>query len=358
MYKLEGLDFGMSPTSSFVDHNKNSMTFIDYYKTKHNIQIKTSDQPLLLYKDRKTNKEIYLIPELCGMTGLNARQRNDFNTMKQLATITKPEPSKRLLECQDLIVAIEKNEKVNEYLKKWNISIEKDPMKLEGIRLDPGNFVMGSEGNRRIEIALKNSGDLDRQIQRKMFKQPNVERWAIFTSKRDEESCHKFADCISECLQTFDFKMRQPRIFTIESNSFNEWKRRLENELNESVQAVVLILSGPKKAAPLYNDLKHLLLTKIPIPSQVVLTKTLQGKGLRSICNKILIQICAKIGGIPWFFFFNFYFSYFNFLFIFLFHLILFFKIFFFLNKILLKEIIGILTLINIKTKFLLKKFK
>ena len=36
------------------------------------------------------------------------------------------------------------------------------------------------------------------------------------------------------------------------------------------------------------------------IPSQVIQTKTLDGKGLRSICNKILIQICAKIGGIPW----------------------------------------------------------
>jgi aubergine-like protein len=24
------------------------------------------------------------------------------------------------------------------------------------------------------------------------------------------------------------------------------------------------------------------------------------GKGLRSICNKILVQINAKVGGIPW----------------------------------------------------------
>ena len=38
-----------------------------------------------------------------------------------------------------------------------------------------------------------------------------------------------------------------------------------------------------------------------PIPSQVVLTSTIQaGKNLRSIVNKILIQICAKVGGTPW----------------------------------------------------------
>jgi len=42
-------------------------------------------------------------------------------------------------------------------------------------------------------------------------------------------------------------------------------------------------------------------LTEFPIPSQVVLCGTIsKGKNLRSIMNKILIQINAKIGGIPW----------------------------------------------------------
>jgi aubergine-like protein len=51
----------------------------------------------------------------------------------------------------------------------------------------------------------------------------------------------------------------------------------------------------------LYDDVKRFLLTDFPIPSQVVLTSTIQkGKNLRSIVNKILIQINAKIGGIPW----------------------------------------------------------
>lgn len=37
------------------------------------------------------------------------------------------------------------------------------------------------------------------------------------------------------------------------------------------------------------------------MPSQVVLAATIsKGKNLRSIVNKILIQINAKIGGIPW----------------------------------------------------------
>ena len=39
----------------------------------------------------------------------------------------------------------------------------------------------------------------------------------------------------------------------------------------------------------------------MPVPSQVVLHNTIsRGKNLRSIVNKILIQMNAKLGGCPW----------------------------------------------------------
>lgn len=67
------------------------------------------------------------------------------------------------------------------------------------------------------------------------------------------------------------------------------------------MQAVVLLLPGQKGKCTLYDDVKRYLLTDFPVPSQAVLTGTIQrGKNVRSIVNKILIQINAKIGGIPW----------------------------------------------------------
>ena len=51
----------------------------------------------------------------------------------------------------------------------------------------------------------------------------------------------------------------------------------------------MLLLPGPKKAAPLYTDLKRLLISEKGAASQVILTKTLGGKGIRSICNKVLV---------------------------------------------------------------------
>jgi len=79
------------------------------------------------------------------------------------------------------------------------------------------------------------------------------------------------------------------------------WRKELQSKMNNNVQAVVLLLPGQKGKCTLYDEVKRFLLAEFPVPSQAVLTGTIsRGKNLRSIVNKILIQINAKIGGIPW----------------------------------------------------------
>jgi aubergine-like protein len=64
---------------------------------------------------------------------------------------------------------------------------------------------------------------------------------------------------------------------------------------------VLCILNGAKGKGQFYNEIKRFLFTKLSIPSQVILLSTiLKGKNLRSIYNKVFMQICAKVGGEPW----------------------------------------------------------
>ena len=69
------------------------------------------------------------------------------------------------------------------------------------------------------------------------------------------------------CIETFDYEVCKPREFPIRSNKFDDWREVIERSLNSTVQAVVLILPGAKGKAPLYDDLKRLLINKIPVPS-------------------------------------------------------------------------------------------
>jgi len=51
---------------------------------------------MIVNRDRKTKKEIYLVPECCYMTGLTDAMRNDFHLMKDISLTTKCEPGVRL----------------------------------------------------------------------------------------------------------------------------------------------------------------------------------------------------------------------------------------------------------------------
>lgn len=49
-----------------------SMTVPQYYKEKYNISIGNTSQPLLISRNRnrKDTSKVYLVPELCLMTGI------------------------------------------------------------------------------------------------------------------------------------------------------------------------------------------------------------------------------------------------------------------------------------------------
>ena len=64
------------------------MTLVEYYKSRYNLVIKDTKQPLILSMpkaaDRRAGQDgpILLVPELCNMTGLSDDQRANFKLMK------------------------------------------------------------------------------------------------------------------------------------------------------------------------------------------------------------------------------------------------------------------------------------
>lgn len=164
-------------------------------------------------------------------------------------------------------------------------------------------MIMGKQqnGERNKFDITENTMDIDRKIQAQMYQQPSLSKWGIFYCENDTKTAKSFIDTMGKCFDTIQYDSNRPREFAIRGNNFREWEKTLRDNLNPEVQCVVLLLPGAKGKAPLYDDLKRLLLKDLPVPSQVVLSNTIsRGKNVRSICSKILIQMCAKIGGEPW----------------------------------------------------------
>ena len=101
-YKVDDIDWEMSPGSKFVDHNGEEKSFVDYYKKHYGITIKDEKQPMLINRAKKKTAEeadvaklIALVPELCNLTGLTDQMKNDFRVMKDVALFTRVTPNQR-----------------------------------------------------------------------------------------------------------------------------------------------------------------------------------------------------------------------------------------------------------------------
>jgi aubergine len=71
-YRINDIEWNASPLSTF-SYQKGKSTYLQYYAMQHHLQIQDRTQPLLFHKPRRKNADrIYLIPELCSMTGLYA----------------------------------------------------------------------------------------------------------------------------------------------------------------------------------------------------------------------------------------------------------------------------------------------
>ena len=69
---------------------------------------------------------IYLVPELCFMTGLSEEQRANFQLMKALGDYTRQDPKRRTESLMKFSNRINTNPEIQKELAAWNLEFSKD----------------------------------------------------------------------------------------------------------------------------------------------------------------------------------------------------------------------------------------
>ena len=109
----------------------------------YNKDIKDTNQPLAISKNRRTGMEVALIPELCEMTGLTDSMRANFNLMKEVNTVLHKGGDARINEVKNLIAEIMEMPNARKLMDEWKIKFDTEPIQAEGVRLNAGNVIMG-----------------------------------------------------------------------------------------------------------------------------------------------------------------------------------------------------------------------
>lgn len=87
-YRIDDIDFESNPTSTFPSA-RGEVSYVDYYKSHYNIEIKDLKQPLLISrkeqrvegKDEPAVLTFCLIPEISYLTGITDELRADFKVI-------------------------------------------------------------------------------------------------------------------------------------------------------------------------------------------------------------------------------------------------------------------------------------
>ncbi|XP_072409954.1 piwi-like protein 2 isoform X1 [Chiloscyllium punctatum] len=304
-YRIDDIDWDKAPTSYFRMADGTDITFCNYYSQAYGITIQDLNQPLLVYRPKQKygpqgqpiQSEILLVPELSFMTGIPDQMRKDFRAMKDLAVQINLSPEQHHMALRKLLNNIKKNGIVQEELAHWGLVIDEDIYKTEGRILPPEKIIVrcrsfpsGADVNWSREV-----------VREKVISAATLQCWALLYTKQSATHAKDLVSFMSKVAEPIGITFQQPAFIELKDDRTQTYVRTLQSYLgsNDSVKLVVCIVTGNRD--DLYHAIKKLCCVQSPVSSQVINVRTVsQTVRMRSICQKILLQINCKLGGELW----------------------------------------------------------
>ena len=279
------------------------MDYREYYLQKHDKKIEDGDQPLLVsmpkLKERRGGNDgpVFLVPELCFMTGLTDEQRANFRLMKAMAEYTRQTPDKRVETLNNFSQRINNNPEIKQVLDDWNLKFCQDLQKFQARILKP-ETIHGAKGF-KFNYA-ENNADWGKAFNRwQVVSTVSVPNWSIVYSKKDEAATLNFVKLLLQAGPPAGIPLAQPRMFAIADNRPNTYMMQLNKVVDEKPAIVMVVV--PNNKGEHYHAVKKLCCVEKPTPSQVMTYSVIsREKGLGSVASKVAMQMGCKLGAEPW----------------------------------------------------------
>jgi aubergine-like protein len=320
-YVVSDIAFNTSPRTGVFQTPEGSLSVDEYFQKKYLLHIKDKNQPLLVSKLRQKNgkrEDVYLVPELCSLTGLPSELREDRTAMKQLAAYTKLTPEQRAREAERLLRCFSRPEKfeggngpkcrgddksrgmggcsAEKLLQDWHLEIDMAPKEVEG-RVLPAQ-----------EIQLANSRSLKVNEAGQFFFKERVmsplafDKWLLVHSERDTSLAEQFVSVLYKAAQTFGIAINYPKYIRCSGVRAKDIIVALESGQPNYAAAQMIVFVLPPPSYGEYASLKkYATQHNPPLLTQMVKSKTLQNaKNLMAVCSKLVLQMNAKRNGQLW----------------------------------------------------------
>ncbi|XP_055531352.1 protein aubergine-like [Wyeomyia smithii] len=305
-YMVNDVEFNTTPESRF-DTQSGSMSFIQYYKTRYNIDIRDPRQPMLISRskprDIRAGKPecICLIPELVRATGITDEMRKNFNLMRAVADCTRLAPDRRIERLEAFNRRLHQSQPSSEVFDFWKTELDRRLVEVPG-RVLPQEIIYFQD--EQSGTPAGETADWQMAFRKNaMTVSIPLLNWFVLIPNKSERLVADFMSCLKQAAKGMRFQMQDPQFVTMPNDSPAVYVEHLSSVIQRDPQLIMCLVSNDK--ADRYAAIKKKCYVDRAVPTQVIKERTITPKGgnvrtLMSVATKVAIQINCKLGGIPW----------------------------------------------------------
>ena len=267
------------------------------------MKIRNQEQPLILV--RRTDSQgdplnLYFVPELCSLAGLEDESTKDGYFMRELAKYTKLEPFDRVNKTNEFLKLLTDSKRSEKYPDKLSA---KEKSELYGIEVIPVNDLFTAYYMKETKLmGGKNTSVKSSDRTFPVLEKENMQNWLCFYEKSNYNDAENLYNTLSKASKAFNLKIAEPEWIEMPNKSTaKDWTDTADDYFGKGQKRefdFVVFLLG--KNDRIYTQLKKHSLCKNGYVSQVVKAASLRKKNSMSVCSKILLQINAKLGGVSY----------------------------------------------------------
>eukprot|EP00404_Azadinium_spinosum_P033139 CAMPEP_0180565470 /NCGR_PEP_ID=MMETSP1037_2-20121125/5563_1 /TAXON_ID=632150 /ORGANISM="Azadinium spinosum, Strain 3D9" /LENGTH=772 /DNA_ID=CAMNT_0022582443 /DNA_START=146 /DNA_END=2465 /DNA_ORIENTATION=+ len=309
VYRIKNVHFDMTPHSNFMMVSKETkkreqINFMQFYQSYYAKAIECERQPMLeAYRERDSDMRVFLVPELCNLTGFSEDMRKDKNQMTVALNQAKVSPQERLNATVSLVADMSArategssftDDKLSRAMKSWNFKIDSAPMEVDARTVEPFK-VSFKEKSFGIE-----DGGFMRWMRNGLQCPIRLADWLFIYPESDVPVLDIWLRSLKDIAQVaFQMQMLDPKRI-ICSNQKAQLAGLLESHLRPTTQ-LVLLLTPQKDSKKVYQLFKQITCTRFPCITQVVKSETVRKRqSIAAVLTRIVLQINAKLCGPLW----------------------------------------------------------
>ncbi|XP_064256402.1 piwi-like protein 2 [Passer domesticus] len=304
-YRVDDIDWDKTPKDTFTLASGQEITFVEYYSKTHGITIRELDQPLLVHKPkekqtpegRRQLKMVLLVPELTFLTGLSDLRKNS-RMLKEVMWEMVQSPQQHYQRLTSLLRRIRDTPDASRELERWGLLLDTDIYRTQGhilpverINLRHRSFLPAEELGWHREVT--------KEVPIAVI---SINSWLLIYPKRLQHLAKDLLAAMRSSCGAMGMQVGQPTVQELRDDRIETYVRAIQSSLGSQDKVQLLLCIIPGGRDDIYGAIKKLCCVQSPVPSQVINAQSLTGHPgkIRSVVQKVLLQINCKLGGQLW----------------------------------------------------------